>query len=65
MNEARFFRIIYILVDTWQLPADGDHLSCRHHSHPAELYEAANHRRCQPHQQIFYVTIPSIMPTIM
>jgi len=66
MNEARFFRVIYILVDTWQYtgwpaiiyPAAITAI-------PAELYEAATIDGASRTQQIFFVTIPSIMSTIM
>jgi len=66
MNEARFFRIIYILVDTWQYTGwTAIIYLAAITAIPAELYEAATIDGASRTQQIFYVTIPSIMPTIM
>ncbi|ADY12839.1 ABC transporter permease [Sphaerochaeta globosa] len=66
MNEARFFRVIYILVDTWQYTGwTAIIYLAAITAIPAELYEAATIDGASRTQQIFYVTIPSIMPTIM
>ncbi len=66
MNEARFFRIIYILVDTWQYTGwTAIIYLAAITAIPAELYEAATIDGASRMQQIFYVTIPSIMSTIM
>ena len=66
MNEARFFRIIYILVDTWQYTGwTAIIYLAAITAIPADLYEAATIDGASRTQQIFYVTIPSIMPTIM
>lgn len=66
MNEARFFRIIYILVDMWQYTGwTAIIYLAAITAIPAELYEAATIDGASRTQQIFYVTIPSIMSTIM
>lgn len=66
MNEARFFRVIYILVDTWQYTGwTAIIYLAAITAIPAELYEAATIDGASRTQQIYYVTIPSIMPTIM
>lgn len=66
MNEARFFRVIYILVDTWQYTGwTAIIYLAAITAIPAELYEAATIDGASRTQQIFYVTIPSIMSTIM
>lgn len=66
MNEAKYFRGIYVLTDTWQytgwtaiiyLAAITGIIS--------EMYEAAEIDGANRLQKVFYVTIPSIMPTIM
>lgn len=66
MNEEPYFRWIYVLVDTWQYTgwiaiiylAAITGIS-------AELYEAARIDGATRVQQVFSITIPSIMPTIM
>lgn len=66
MNEARFFRVIYILVDTWQFTGwTAIIYLAAITAIPAELYEAATIDGASRTQQIFFVTIPSIMSTIM
>ncbi|MEA5028255.1 MAG: ABC transporter permease subunit [Sphaerochaeta associata] len=66
MNEARFFRVIYILVDTWQYTGwTAIIYLAAITAIPAELYEAATIDGASRTQQIFFVTIPSIMSTIM
>lgn len=66
MNEARFFRVIYILVDTWQYTGwTAIIYLAAITAIPSELYEAATIDGASRTQQIFFVTIPSIMSTIM
>lgn len=66
MNEARFFRVIYILVDTWQYTGwTAIIYLAAITAIPVELYEAATIDGASRTQQIFFVTIPSIMSTIM
>lgn len=66
MNEPQFFRWIYILTDTWQFTGwtaiiylaaiTGINM---------DLYEAAQIDGASRLKQIWYITIPSILPTIM
>jgi putative aldouronate transport system permease protein len=66
MNEPQYFRLIYILTDTWQFTGwtaiiylaaiTGINM---------DLYEAAQIDGASRLQQIKYITIPSILPTIM
>ena len=66
MNEARFFRLIYILVDPGQYTGwTAIIYLAAITAIPAELYEAATIDGASRTQQIFFVTIPSIMSTIM
>jgi len=66
INEEKYFRIIYILIDTWQYTGWTAiiYLAAITAIAP-DLYEAATIDGASRTQQIFYVTIPSIMPTIM
>lgn len=66
MNSASYFRPIYVLVDTWQYTGWTAIIYLAAITNiPNELYEAATIDGTSKIQQIFYVTIPSIMPTIM
>ena len=66
INEAKYFRWIYIFVDTWQYTGwTAIIYLAAITAIPADLYEAATIDGATRIQQIFYVTIPSIMPTIM
>jgi putative aldouronate transport system permease protein len=66
MNEEKYFRTIYILIDTWQYTGwTAIIYLAAITSIPPDLYEAATIDGASRTQQIFYVTIPSIMPTIM
>lgn len=66
INEEKYFRLIYILIDTWQYTGWTAiiYLAAITAIAP-DLYEAATIDGASRTQQIFYVTIPSIMPTIM
>jgi putative aldouronate transport system permease protein len=66
INEEKYFRIIYVLIDTWQYTGWTAiiYLAAITGISP-DLYEAATIDGASRTQQIFYVTIPSIMPTIM
>lgn len=66
MNDPRYFRTIYILIDTWQYTGWTAiiYLAAITAIQP-ELYEAAIMDGASRFQQIRYITIPSIMPTIM
>lgn len=65
-NEPQYFRWIYILTDTWQFTgwtaviylASITGIS-------SDLFEAAEIDGASRFQKIIYVTIPSILPTIM
>ncbi len=66
INEAKYFRWIYIFVDTWQYTGwTAIIYLAAITAIPADLYEAATIDGASRTQQVFYVTIPSIMPTIM
>lgn len=66
MNDPKYFRAIYILLDTWQYTGwTAIIYLAAITSIPQELYEAATIDGAGHFQQIWYVTIPSIMPTIM
>src|SRR5690554_6683693 len=66
INEAKYFRWIYIFVDTWQYTGwTAIIYLAAITAIPADLSEAATIDGASRTQQVFYVTIPSIMPTIM
>jgi putative aldouronate transport system permease protein len=66
INEEKYFRLIYILIDTWQFTGwTAIIYLAAITAIPPDLYEAATIDGASRFQQIFYVTIPSIMPTIM
>lgn len=66
MNNPDYFRTIYVLLDTWQFTgwtaiiylASITAIS-------SDMYEAATIDGATRLQQIVYITIPSILPTIM
>ncbi len=65
MNEPQYFRIIYILSDTWQYAGWTAiiYLAAITGIH-TEMYESAEIDGASRIKQIWYITIPSIMPTI-
>lgn len=65
-NEPEYFRPLYILTNTWQFTGWTAiiYLAAIAGINP-ELYEAAEIDGANRLQRIIYVTIPSIMPTIM
>ncbi len=66
MNEAKYFRWIYVLMDTWQFTGWTAIIYLAAITGiSADQYEAATIDGASRVQQIFYITIPSIMPTIM
>jgi putative aldouronate transport system permease protein len=66
MNDSKYFRLIYILVDTWQYTGWTAIIYLAAITGiPADLYEAATIDGANKSQQIWFITIPSIMPTIM
>lgn len=66
MNEARFFRSLYIFTDTWQFMGWTAIIYLAAITGISEdLLEAAEIDGASRIQRIMYVTIPSIMPTIM
>lgn len=66
MNEPQYFRWLYILTDTWQFTGWTAIIYLAAITGiSADLFEAAHIDGANRMQQIFYVTIPSIMPTIM
>lgn len=66
LNEPAFFRPLYILTDMWQYTGWTAiiYLSAIA-GIEKDLYEAAYMDGASRFQQIFYITIPSILPTIM
>jgi len=66
VNLPQWFRPIYILTDSWQFTGWTAIIYLAAISNiNDELYEAAEIDGASRVQKIFYVTIPSIMPTIM
>ncbi len=66
MNDPKYFRTIYVLLDTWQYTGWTAIIYLASiTSISADMYEAATIDGATRIQQIFYVTIPSILPTIM
>lgn len=66
MNEPKYFRMLYILTDTWQFTGWTAIIYLAAITNVnSELYEAAEIDGANRLQRIIYVTIPSIMPTIM
>lgn len=66
MNEAKYFRWLYILTDTWQFTGWTAIIYLAAITGiSADLFEAAKIDGANRLQQIIYVTIPSILPTIM
>lgn len=66
MNEARFFRGIYIISDMWQYTGWSAIIYLAAITGvPGDLYEAARIDGATRFQLMKYVTIPSILPTII
>ena len=66
MNESSWFRPLYILSESWQYTGwTAIIYLAAITSISSDLYEAAEMDGATRIQQIFHVTIPSIMPTIM
>jgi putative aldouronate transport system permease protein len=66
MNEERSFRWIYVLVDTWQYTGWTAIIYLAAITGiSAELYEAARIDGATRIQQVLFITVPSIMPTVM
>ncbi|GMQ62504.1 ABC transporter permease [Vallitalea maricola] len=66
MNDAKYFRWLYILTDTWQFTGWTAIIYLAAITGiSADLFEAAKIDGANRLQQIIYVTIPSILPTIM
>ena len=66
MNDPKYFRVIYVLLDTWQFTGwTAIIYLAAITSIPSELYEAATIDGAGHFGQIWYITIPSILPTIM
>lgn len=66
MNDERYFRWIYILVDTWQYTGWTAIIYLAAITGiPVDLYEAAVIDGATRLQQVVRITIPSILPTIM
>ncbi|MGI6227404.1 MAG: ABC transporter permease [Peptococcales bacterium] len=66
VNEPQYFRAIYILTDTWQFTGWSAivYLAAIANIN-SELYESAMIDGANRWQQARYITLPSIMPTIM
>lgn len=66
MNEAQYFRPIYVLTETWQYTGWTAIIYLAAITGvDAELFEAAEIDGASRFQQIIYVMIPSILPTVM
>ncbi len=66
MNEAAYFRLLYIVTDMWQYTGWSAIVYLAAITGVgADLYEAARIDGANRFQQILYVTLPSILPTIM
>lgn len=66
MNDEKYFRTIYVLVDTWQFTGWTAIIYLAAISGiSSDQYEAARIDGATRLQQIWYITLPSIMPTIM
>lgn len=66
MNEPEYFRAIYILTDTWQFTGWTAIIYLAAITGISnDLFEAAEIDGALRIQQIFYITIPSILPTVM
>jgi len=66
MNEPDYFRRIYVLLDTWQFTGWTAiiYLASISSISP-DMYEAATIDGAKRLQQIIFITIPTILPTIM
>lgn len=66
MNEPQYFRLLYVLTDTWQYTGWTAIIYLAAITGISnDLFEAATIDGASRFQQIRYVTIPSILPTIM
>lgn len=66
MNEPQFFRWLYVLTDAWQFTGWTAIIYLAAITGiSVDLFEAAQIDGANRLQQIFHVTIPSILPTIM
>lgn len=66
MNEPKYFRWIYILTDTWQFTGWTAIIYLAAITGiNSDMFEAAQIDGANRWKQIVYITIPSIMPTIM
>ncbi len=66
MNEAQYFRPLYILTDMWQYTGWSAIIYLAAISGiNQDMYEAARIDGANRFQQILYVTLPTILPTIM
>lgn len=66
MNEPEYFRALYVLTDTWQFTGWTAIIYLAAITGISnDLFEAATIDGATRFQQMIYVTIPSILPTIM
>lgn len=66
MNEPQYFRAIYVLSDAWQFMGwTAIIYFAAITGISMDLYEAADMDGASRFQKIWYITLPSIMPTIM
>ncbi len=66
INEPRFFRLIYVLTDAWQFTGWSAIIYLAAITGiNGELYESAMIDGANRWKQTRYITIPSIMPTVM
>lgn len=66
MNEPQYFRALYVLTDTWQYTGWTAIIYLAAITGiSSDMFEAATIDGANRFQQIIYVTLPSILPTIM
>lgn len=66
MNDPQYFRFLYVMTDTWQFTGWTAIIYLAAITGiSSDLFEAARIDGANRLQQILYVTIPSILPTIM
>ena len=66
MNEPQYFRTLYVLTDTWQYTGWTAIIYLAAITGiSSDMFEAATIDGATRFQQIIYITLPSILPTIM
>ncbi len=66
MNEPQYFRALYVLTDTWQFTGWTAIIYLAAITGiSSDMFEAATIDGANRFQQVIYITLPSILPTIM